>query len=517
MNRASLVILSLLFLGAASHAEDAAKVAYLLEVDLEAKEWDVMVSLDVDEAGALDFWIPRWTPGAYHIADYGKYAKDLTAADADGNALEVERKSDSHWVIQVADAGRVRIGYRGKSMSKPGMSMTLTVLDVESNRITDDYAYVTPASLLGYVPELIDRPITLQVSVPEGWHVATALEPAAAEDGIERTEVDPLYQAEDFYELEDSPLFFSPTLETREFEVNGIPHAVSVQGASDEKVESIARDCQAIAEAAARLMRGLPYERYHFLVGFVPGAMGAGLEHSSSTLILLPANAPRPMLHQVLAHEHFHVWSAERLHVAAIQRPDFRVPLETPSLWFNEGVTEYMGRHVLLHAGLLDQEEFLQRFANDLREGAPMGRMFGRKSWVDTSLEAAEWGNLMDVMAFAFRAYQVGPSVMLALDMEMRRASNGERGIIDTLRFLDLAFLQNDLPLPEGHIIDLFSGIAQTDLDDFHAEHIAGTEMPDLDTALEVIGYDVARYRVTEADEPTEDQLRARADFFGIP
>jgi predicted metalloprotease with PDZ domain len=211
----------------------------------------------------------------------------------------------------------------------------------------------------------------------------------------------------------------------------------------------------------------------------------------------------------MVAHEFFHLWTAERIHVEALQRPDYTQPFTTGTIWVNEGITEYMSRHVLLHAGFLDEAGFLARFAT----GA-LSRP-SRKSWTDVSRAAVEWRNLGELMQFAQAMYEQGPRTILALDLTMRQSSDGERGVLDLLRFLRHAYVDHGRGFGEQEMRPLIDGIAQASMRDFYDRFIDGKEQPDVQTLLAaVIGMQWQGGVAVPMPDPSPEQQRARADFF---
>ncbi len=486
----------------ASAPAASAQVHYKLRLEpgTESK-WEVEASFPNPGGETVDLWMARWTAGAYHVADFGRFVKDVVADDDSGEPLAIEKVDDSHYAIRAGSTERITVRYEAASLSDD--TFTKGVIDVESNRIAPGYAFVNPVSLFGFVPELVDEDVVLEVELPEGWRVATALE--RDEDGR--------YHAPSFFRFEDSPLLFSPDLHTVEFQVDGKPHAVTVYGKDEAETKELADGCRRIVETTSKLMQGLPYSHYHFLLCFTPHSGGSGLEHSYSTLILLSEGmgAGRGVW-DIVAHEFFHTWCAERIHVEGLHRPDYTRPFETGTIWVNEGITEYFTQHILLHAGFLDRDRFLRGLAGSHR----LAGRDRKTSWTDVSRAATNWteGGLM---GFVSSMYHTGPTVVFALDLEMRRASNGERGIIDLLRFLRHAYIDRDRGFPEGSMIGVINGIAQADLTAFYRDYIDGTKYPDVKASLEVIGYTRDGRKVVEVDNPSEEQLRAREDFLSIP
>lgn len=483
----------------------AAQVDYSLAFEPGGDEWQVEVRYAVRGEAALDFWIPLWTPGAYHVAEYGRFVQDLKATDEGGKPLEVERPEPSHFVVRgLGQAREVRLAYTAEPISTGLFSND--IIDVESNRIAESYAYVNPVSLFGFVPARAKEPVRLAVALPAGWKAATVLEPDA----------EGRFQAESYLRFEDSPLLFSPTLESVSFTVEGKPHTVTVHGRSTKDAQDIADGCRRIVEAGAKLLGGLPYRRYHFLFGFVPEAGGSGLEHTESTLILVspqtPIDASSHSFWGITAHEFFHLWCAERIHVQGIHEPDLTKPFETGTIWVNEGITEYFCRHLLLHAGFQTEEGLLASYFENPIPAAAVPK----QKWTDVSRAAASWNGMNDLMTFALRMYMVGPRTILALDLELRRATGGEKGIRDFLHLLLAEYVAKDRGFGEDELDELLERIGGKAARDFYTRYIDGDEIPDPAASLDVIGYRLVGRKVVEVEEPSEAQLRARADFFSI-
>jgi predicted metalloprotease with PDZ domain len=485
----------------------AAQVDYTLAFEPGGKEWRVEARLAGRGEGEFVFHFPLWTPGAYHVAEYGRFVKEIEARDETGAKLALERAANepSRVVVRgTAKAKEIVLAYRAEPISSSQFSHN--VIDVESNRIAKDYAYVNPVSLFGFAPERAQEPVRLAVTLPAGWKAATVLQPDA----------EGRYQAPSYFRFEDSPFLFSPTLETRTFEVEGKPHTVSVHGRSGAELDLLVSGCQRLVQAGAKLMRGLPYERYHFLYGFVPEAGGSGLEHTESTLILLndglTVTEEEEGLWGITAHEFFHLWTAERIHVQEIRAPDLTQELETGTIWVNEGITEYFCRHLLLHAGFMDEEELL---ASYLEVQIPPGAI-PKKSWTDVSRAAASWAGMQDVMHFAARMYMLGPPTIFALDMTLRRATNGERGIHDLVLHLMTEYDAKGRGFGEDELDDILLALAGPSAVEFYDLYIDGPELPDPAAYLDVLGYRQVGEDLVELDSPTQAQLTARRDYFSI-
>ena len=478
----------------------AAQVDYKLAFEPGDTHWNVEARFPVHGEPTLDYWFQLWTPGAYHVALFARFAEDVKATDDQGRELTVETPEESLYRVKLTpDVKEVVLRYRMRSASDGTLSND--VIDVEANRIRDAYAYVNPPSVFGFVPSHIGEKVAVELDLPDGWKCATVLE----QDERGR------YVAPSYLRFEDSPFLFAPELVEEHFDVDGKPHTLTVYGKSADEAQAIAAGCQKIVAAASSLMQGLPYDRYEFLMAFVPEASGSGLEHSFSTLILLSEQV-EPEANEfwnIVAHEFYHLWCAERIHVQGIQTPDFTQPFQTGTIWVNEGVTEYMTRHVLLHAGFQDQAELLTALVGPMK-APPLG------SWTQVSRDfgADDEGFMKVAMPFMFKMYGLGPRVILALDLEMRRASGGERGVVDFTRALMKEYFEKDKGFGEEELPDILTRVAGADMSAFYDKYIDGKEVPDPSKSLDVIGWSFENGKAAPLPAPSEAQQRAARDFF---
>jgi predicted metalloprotease with PDZ domain len=486
-----------------------APIRYRVEPDFQAGTFHVVATIPHAEPGDLEFWMPRWTAGAYHLAEYGRFVTSFAAHDDDGDELIVDRTTSNRFLVTAGAADVVTLEWTAR-VCAPRDTNDGMILDVEGNRLTADYGYFSPNSLLGFVKGEQDRPCEVEVALPDGWAMNCAL----AREGA-------VLSAPSWWRLEDSPVFFSPSLHTIPFEVGGVPHDVSVYGRDEAAARELADHCRRIVEAASGWMQGLPYQRYVFLLGFVPEASGGtGLEHSDSTLILLgrgPEIAPE--IDHVIAHEYFHCWCAERIHVAALEHPDYTKPLSTGTIWANEGITEYFSHHLLVRAGLETRVQFFDALWTSAAQARAMWGYSGDGSWTDVDRAASRWDGMEDLIAFSLKNYQGGCWTVLGLDLAMRRESDGERGVADLLRFLYRAYASRGRGYGEDELLPIAEGIAQGRLADYFGRYIDGPELPDLKELLGVIGYTTkgGLKKVVPLEDPSPEQKAALEDFFTPP
>ncbi len=496
---------------AAAAPASAAAVRYRVSIDREPPRWNVEMTIPRSDAKPFDVWLARWTPGAYHQADFSQFVDSFDALDAAGDRLPVEEDFDPiRWTVRPKSAGAVTVKYRAAIASDGPMDFTPLILDVEGNRIRSDFAYVTGASLFAFVEGELARPAEVAFTLPEGWKIATDL--PRDEKG--------LFRAESWWRLEDTPFTMGSGLQEVAFEVDGVPHRVATLGCSRERAEKLAAQCERIVRAAVAAMGGMPYDRYVFHLGFLPEGGNGGLEHTFSTLILLPAGMQDAEAHHVIAHEFLHLWNAERIHAEALEEHDPTKLFDSSTIWMNEGATEYLAGVILVQAELWSAERFFGLMAQkDATVNSRMMRgMLTRRSLEEQS---RAWARITgtNFLELLTATYERAPVVLFAVDLEIRRASKGARTLFDVLKHLMREYAAKGRGYGEDELPKIFRAATGVDVDPFLARFVRGTELPDLDAHLDAIGL---RKRSDGGGlEPRGDakpeQVALREQYFSIP
>ena len=422
--------------------------------------------------------MPAWCPGSYLIRDYARHVRDLVAEDAgSGRRLETEQVSKREWEIRPGDAGEIRLRYRVYGHE----------LTVRTNHIDASHAFLHGPALFMFPSEARDWPCELEVAAPAGWPIETGL---AGGEGR--------YRAADVDELLDCPLHVGP-VELRELHAGGRPIRLAVWGHEERGgpfgLDDLTRDLGKVIDSHAARLGDLPPPAYTFILMLSPGAYG-GLEHRSSSANL---NSPFAFaqgksyqeLVELLSHELFHAWNGKRLRPAAFDRFDYGRENYTRCLWVIEGLTSYYDRLAVRRAGVMTAGQYLGKLLEDWgRMLAVPGRF--RHSLEDSSLNAwqklykPDESNINTTVSY----YLKGSVVMAALDLELRRRSEGEIDLDRVLVHLWREFGARERGYPED-VRAIFEEASGLELGDFFARHIAGREDPDMKGALAAFGLDL--------------------------
>ena len=304
------------------------------------------------------FDMPAWIPGSYMIRDYARHVVAIRA-ESDGVGIAVNKLDKSRW--QTAPTGRA-------------LTLTLEIYaqdeSVRGAHLDNVHAYFNGTCVFPMVVGQEDVACKVDIAAPEipeakSWRVVTSMNLDGAEPyGFGA------YRADDYAELIDHPVEIG-NVTIGEFEVNGIPHVLSIRGNTRADMARLCRDLETLCGYHMKML-GPPrdMDRYVFLL-YAPGTGYGGLEHrwSSSNVIhrdSLPIRGDdgvspeyRTLL-GLLSHEYFHLWNVKRLKPAAFTPYDLTQESYTRLLWVFEGITSYYDDLAMIRSGLISQADYFE-------------------------------------------------------------------------------------------------------------------------------------------------------------
>jgi predicted metalloprotease with PDZ domain len=450
------------------------------------------VELEIDRPGpAPELVLPVWTPGSYLVREYARHVEGISAEDAGGRPLRVERLDKHRFRVDAAGAERARVRYR----------VYANELTVRTCHLDATHAYVNGAAAFLLVRGREREPQVVEISPPAGWKVSTALAggPAA-------------FTAEDYDALVDAPIEVG-THRTVRFTAAGRPHEIAVWGRGSVDLERLAEDTRRIVETCAALLGGVPYDRYLFVVHLSDRRRG-GLEHARSTTLQLARTGffPPETYEETLglvAHEFFHAWNVKRLRPAAFVPFDYGREQYTRLLWWFEGATSYYEQLLLARAGLVAPRRHLARLGEALTalERTPGARKMSVEeasflAWVKHYRPDENSANS------AVSYYLKGELVALALDLALRRAG---RSLDELLLALLARWPAGSGGVPEDGVERVAGELLGADAARrFFDRFVRGTEP--LEPDLDAIGVRLLRRAAQGLDDKGGTPPRPRPD-----
>jgi predicted metalloprotease with PDZ domain len=451
------------------------------------------VTIDVqvpatERATYIDFQIPMWQPGRYSVADFAKNVQEFNARS--GNVPLSWMKIDNQtWRVQRGTNRSVTVAYR---MFGDDLSGTYAQLDI-------GHANYTGGELFMYIAGHKPDPVQLRIEPPPNWNVING-----------RTErpnqVEWRYQN---YELMiDNPTEIGPDWTLDEFKVQGKTYRVVVHSRGPEggRRPSLIRDIQKIVAAETSMWGPPEFDSYTFVIHFAADdRSGDGMEHLTSTQIIQPGIlAERGSYDDALrtaAHEFFHVWNVKRLRPIELGPWDWTKPVATRSLWIAEGFTEYYGVLMYHRAGFQNADGFLNSLSSTIGtiENSPASKLMSAEasSMAASFIDAALHRQRTNLPNTSLSYYLKGELIALNLDLIIREKTAGRYSLDEVMRrAYDRFYLKSPNATyylkGRGYTIEDFasviSEVAGTDMADFFAKYVRGTETLPYDDALRGVG-----------------------------
>jgi predicted metalloprotease with PDZ domain len=459
-------------------------IQYSLSIpDVNAHLAEVSIHIPTPAAGPLTLAMPSWTPGSYLMREFARHVQQFTAADHSGTALTAQKTARGLWEVEVPVGGVdvVVVTYR----------LYAHDLSPRCNHVTDEHAFFNGASAFMYVQGMEDLPCTLDIEAPfPDWKIYTALPNQEGATFPLRTG---RFDATDYDHFIDCPILLGAHQELS-FPAAGTTHRFVFAGRAPVPTEQLALDIPPLVQATADLFEGdIPYESYLHIVLHTESARG-GLEHRNCAALLFPRNhwvaehGYEDFL-ALVSHEHFHAWNVKRIRPQVLGPFDYHNEAYTRALWVMEGVTCYYESILLLRAGLITEERYLELLAKRI---ADLRQVPGRRlhSLEEASFDA--WIKFYrrdeSTQNTTVSYYLKGEVIACLLDLHIRRKTDGEASLDDMMRRLWARYRAEGTGYPEGAFQGWLEDIAGGSLENFFDRFVRGTVEPDFDAHLAPFG-----------------------------
>ena len=87
------------------------EISYTTTVSEDLKSLGIEMVIHNVNRPTLHIGIPRWTPGAYGISDYGEGLRDLSVTGTEGSELPVTQMDRNNWSIAAEGHPDIRVSY----------------------------------------------------------------------------------------------------------------------------------------------------------------------------------------------------------------------------------------------------------------------------------------------------------------------------------------------------------------------------------------------------------------------
>lgn len=437
---------------------------------------------------AVEIRMPVWSPGSYLIREYARNVQDVDVTDPGGRPLRVEKISKNAWRIDGASRG---FAFRFRLYANEP--------NVQSPHLDDTHGFIHPPAVCPWIVGLIDQPCEVRLDLPDGWRVATGLEPV---DGKTNT-----FRAADYDELLDCPIECGDFVEVS-FKARRRPHRIVISGGGSFDVKALVKETRRIVETTIDFWGGAPpYRHYTFICHVFPGSRG-GLEHRNSTVLGIDTHAFHPrkkyedQVLTLIAHEFFHTWSVKRIRPAALGPFDYGQENYTRLLWVFEGITSYYDNLLVVRAGLIPAKRYfknLSDFIGKLHQTPGRLRQSLAESSFDTWIKFYRQNENSPNALVSY--YLKGMLVGLLLDLHLREKTDGRVSLDDVMRELWRRFQENGAGIDEAEFEAIAAEVAGVDLRRFFKRTVHSAEELDFKAALRPFGLRLATKKKGEASD----------------
>lgn len=453
----------------------------------------VAVTMTVPQATlATQIQLPAWN-ALYQIRDFVRNVQHVTAR-CDGRSDELMRVDLNTWQSAAVPCATLEVRY----------NVYIDEEGIFSSVLNQDHCYMNLAMLLFYLPQERQRRVHVRFLLTDGWMLATLLD-----DGTKPDE----YVAANYDAMVDSPVEAAPSpssategsLHEFSYVQNGTTYrAVVYANPSDYSPDRLLTSLRKITATETALMHDVPFSRYTFILQFMRGPGGGGMEHKNGAAISVPAQRLRSdwgSFESVAAHEFFHAWNVKRIRPQNLEPVDYIHGNDTRDLWFSEGVTSTYGDLTLLRAGLISRQEFYRRLGDEIQnlQKRP-ARLWqsveesGREAWLE---KYPDYRRPERSISY----YNKGELLGFLLDLAILHSTAGQRSLDDVMRGLNMDFARRGRFFTEADLRAMIAGIAPNfaGLDKFFHDDVAGTAELDYNAYLGFAGLRVVATPANQA------------------
>ena len=468
----------------AALAQDSKK--YRFTIDLNKVENDkVSVELlpPAISKNEVIYNIPKIVPGTYSEDDFGRFIDDFAALDKKGNALPVVHFNINSWKISNAK-NLARIKYKVNDSfddfggTKPVFEPCGSNIQKDTNYLINNHCFV------GYFDDMKQVPYELTVLHPQNLYGSSPL------TDMDKSTAADKYEVENYNRIVDNPIMYNAP-DTTTITVGKSQVLISVYS-PNKKVSAafLGENFNRLLQAQAKYLGGtLPVSKYAFLIYLFdqPGVSGANgaLEHSYSSVYYMPEGDPKSILQfflNVAAHEFFHIVTPLGLHSEEIAYFDFNEPKMSQHLWLYEGTTEYHAHLAQERYGLTSKDDFLKVLQQKITTS--------RQAFNDSVPFTVMSANVLHEYAKQFgNVYQKGALIAMCLDIQLRKLSNGKKGVIDMVLDLSKKY-GKDKPFKDAELFDEIGKVTYPEIKEFLETYVAGSKPLPLQEILAEAGID---------------------------
>jgi predicted metalloprotease with PDZ domain len=251
--------------------------------------------------------LSSWRPGRYEMGNFAKNISHAKAFNTSNEKISTHKIAKDQWLIACEKEEQITFEY----------FYCAAELNAGSTYVNSQMLYVNPVNCIPFLPGRTDEKYTVEI-LDSYAHLSCGLP----------HEGNKLF-AQNFDELADSPFVASRNIEVLSQEINDVHFYANIFGITNLNFERFWDDVRVYTQLQLNIFGEFPVSKYRYLLHFTPYFMHHGVEHNTSTVIVMGhgENFDREeKYNEILAicsHELFHTWNVKTLRPVEMMPYDF--------------------------------------------------------------------------------------------------------------------------------------------------------------------------------------------------
>ncbi len=462
----------------------AQTIAYQLRMPKPQNHYfEVEMTLSDFKEKELNLKLPVWAPGSYLVREFSKNLNLVKAYDENGKEIQVVKKTKNTWTVKSNGEKKIKVKYEVYSFE---LSVRTSFLDLT-------HGFVSGSGVFMYVDGYKDKSGSLEiVKHPTFSTITTALPKAKmsiAKDGSET------FEFSNYDQLVDCPIEIGNQV-VFDFTAAGVKHTVAMYGEGNYDIATLKKDMAKVVQAATDVFGVNPNKEYVFIIHNVVDGQG-GLEHTNSTTLSVNRwtyqGAEYTGFLSLVAHEYFHLWNVKRVRPIELGPFDYDQENYTSLLWVMEGFTSYYEKLILVRAGFMGKEDFLNKLQGSINyvEGSVGTRVqpvahASFDAWIKAYRPTENSANT------SMTYYSRGSVIASIIDILIIDNSKGKQCLDHFFQHLyKKYFIEMNRGFSETEFKAELEKFVSKNLDEFYKKYIDGTEILPYAEVFDKVGISV--------------------------
>ena len=372
--------------------------------------------------------LSSWRPGRYEMGNFAKNISHVKAFNSSNENIELRKIEKDKWLVSCSADEQITFEY----------FYCAAELNAGSTYVNSQMLFVNPVNCIPFLPGRTDENYTVEI-LDSYAHLSCGI----PHEGTKMF-------AQNFDELADSPFVASRNIEVLSQEVNGVTFLANIFGITNLNFERFWNDVRIYTQLQLNIFGEFPVSKYRYLLHFTPYFMHHGVEHNTSTVIVMGhgENFDREEKYNemlaICSHELFHTWNVKTLRPVEMMPYDFTKENYTQLGYVDEGVTTYYGDLCLRRSGIWNNDLWILSLEKWLNTHH---RNYGRYSYsvADSSVDTWLDGYTPGVPWRKVSIYNEGALLSMILDIELIAATNGEKSMDDVMHQMYQLFAKKNI------------------------------------------------------------------------